>query len=60
MTYPAYVSMVSSGVVTLNDPTTPADPAISETFTYYFSCEDLDYPGTRVRGNVVFTINHPS
>ena len=58
--YPSYVSIDSSGVITLNDPTTPANPSISETFTFYFSCEDQNSLGLRVRNHVDFTINHPS
>ena len=44
----------------MNNPTLLADTSVSETYTYRFSCEDLNAPGTRVSNHIEFTINDPS
>ena len=46
--------MALSGVISIDN------PAAHETFTFYFSCEDLNSPGTRVSNYIEFTINDPS
>lgn len=47
-------------VITLNDPTAPVDPSTPIIFSFYFSSEDSDALGIRVRNQVEFTINDPS
>lgn len=54
------MSIDSSGIITLNDPTPPSDTSVPDTLTYYFKCEDLDNTGTFVENDVTFTINDPS